>query len=154
MRFNTKANQKKEKGSKTGLPNTHPLPTKGYKRQPKFNIILQEKQCSKLPEFEILYTSLHSLILFPTEEDFRNSNMLYTTSLSLLGCLSPVFRSLNHDNCLSPPHSHLPCSKTKIYPICLMHFWGICLALQWLRLHACNARGTGLVTGWGGNIFF
>ena len=55
MGFNMQANQK-EKGSETGLPNTHPLPTKGYKRQPKSNIILQEKQCSKLPEFEILYT--------------------------------------------------------------------------------------------------
>ena len=53
-RFNMQANQK-EKGSETELPNTHPLPTKGYKRQPKLNIILQEKQCSKLPAFEILY---------------------------------------------------------------------------------------------------
>ena len=47
------------------------------------------------------------------------------------------------------PYPRLPRSKTKIYPICLMHFWGICLALQWLRLNACNARGTGLMAGWG-----
>lgn len=68
-------NQKQERGTKTELPNTHPLLTKDYIRQPKLNIILQEKQWSKLPEFEFYIQYTFALILFATEADFRKSNV-------------------------------------------------------------------------------
>ena len=61
-RFNMQANQK-EKGSETELPNTHPLPTKGYKRQPKLNIIFPLNWCTSEDTLYPMYYRILNLIL-------------------------------------------------------------------------------------------